>query len=483
MRSFISIHKLFCTAALEFSEKARWMPSWLKEHDAMKAVKDSKVFKIFSVFGLNDFRQPIEDPSYLENFIDFISSQLSKVVSQSASIDSENANRLEQVAYKLLREIMNPAMWSNGKHRVPVQIASDDKKLRIDAGTSIIKAYNIIRATAAAYGTAILIPDIESTREFKDYSKRGKMTLVFSTNHEDIAAMSSRSDWESCQTLGTMQGLNACVIGSTLSKFVGICYITSGKPFQDRGETMIVRALIRFVVDTKTNKPSIFIDQMYPGYYKQYAAIIKQALQSHTSVPVVNSFELSETNDFGRFSLPVENIKNLQEHQKSYLDTPGFFSNKSKKEDLSAKVDYPTAYFMNFATERGALLSNTVANFLITSAKPNDEEIKKIRLGTISFGRRILKALFQSARERIKNHYYKGNPPLSLGMIKGIIKQELAKSNIKYEIYNFIDNYKPLQRNVGEEAAIEPILNKYNLKQPLAKFLIDNIYAVCTQEI
>jgi len=333
----LAIHSLFTDAAYEFPDSAqKWMPEWFTKHKGFEQVKGNRIFKIFSIFGLNDFRESFEDPSSLEDFKDALISHISNVVRAAGNVETPAGNQLEQVAYKLLRELMNPSVWAGGKHRITTQLASEDKKLRIDPGTSVIKAYNTIRVHAGNVGIAI--PGVEGMQEFRDYSKRGGFTVVFSSKPEDIAAMSSRSDWENCQTLDVTQGLNACVVGSTLSKFVGVAYITKGEAYAERGEKMLARCLIRFVVDRKNNKPALIIDKMYPGYNTQFVQAITAALQKRTQVPVhdINKYNMDtgvepSEEDVMRFETPREKIPGVMEHERTYRDIPGVFRNPAKK--------------------------------------------------------------------------------------------------------------------------------------------------------
>jgi len=489
MPSFISIHQLFKGAALEFSDQSkRWMPEWLTGHPAMKAVKNSRVFKVFSVFGLNDFRQPIEDPSVITNFVDFLTNQFSHIVKQLIRVpDSPEANQLEQVSYRLLQEIIRPGVWATDKHRLTTQVASDDKLFRIDAGTSIVKAYNVIKARAVRFG--ITMPDIETTREFKEYSKRGKLTVVFSTNPEDIAAMSSRSEWGSCQTIDTTYGLNACVIGSSLSKFIGICYITSGKQHEDRGEVMLARSLVRFVVDTKTNKPAIFLDKMYPGYYTTYADMMKRSIQAKTSVPVVDHGKLNIAEEFSRYRIPEEKIPGLIEHEKSYIDEPEFFSKKQTQTDEAAPVKNFNAFNLNYNDTLGSLIGNAAASaiqsWIKTSNGQFDEDHEQSRIYAIQFGRQLARHLTRPVRDKILAYYSKrfkpGWEPMKEGPLRKIMSRTLLNKNIENEIRSYVNYYVFGNWTGADKNTFRKTVEKNNMTEMLVEYLINNIAEIVKQ--
>lgn len=490
MLPYISIHKLFKASALEFSEQAqRWMPEWLTQHPAVKSVKNTRLFKVFSVFGLNDFRQVIEDPAMVENFVDLLTNQFSRVVKELIRVpDSPEATQLEQVSYRLLQEIMKPAVWTGDKHRITAPITSDDKKFRIDAGTSVVKAYNAVKARAAKFG--IVLPDLETTREFKEYSKRGRVTIVFSTNPEDIAAMSSRSEWGSCQTIETTKGLNACVVGSLMSKFIGICYITSGKQYEEggvpRGETMMARVLVRFVVDTQTNKPAIYLDKMYPSYYPEFARMMVNAIQARTSVPVVDSARLSVEKEMGRYRLPAEKIPGLVEHEKSYIDEPEYFSTKIEEQDETIPVKNVQAFYMNYSDTIGALLGSSLATFLISELPEGSlvqAEANVLRTNAIEFARRLVRSAILPMITKVKKYYdkqFQGKwEPMKIGFIKKLMLKELSKPSIDEEVNSYIDYF--LSREKDESNIFKNMVIRNNLRDAITQFIIDNITEIAKQ--
>jgi hypothetical protein len=474
MLPYISIHKLFKSAAVEFSEQAkRWMPEWLTEHPALRAVKNTRVFKVFSVFGLNDFRQSFEDPSAIENFTDLLTNQLSRVVKELIRVpDSPEATELEQVAYRLLQEVVKPEVWASDRHRILVGVSSDNKKFRIDAGTTVIKAYNAVKVKAVRFG--IVLPELETTREFKDYSKRGKMTVVFSTNPEDVAAMSSRSEWGSCQTVDTTKGLNACVVGSLMSKFIGICYITSGKPYQERGESMVARSLVRFVIDTRNNKPVIYLDKMYPAHYPMFMDMMIKAIQSRTQVPVVDSSKLRISEEFGRYRVPKEKIKSLPEHEQSYIDEPEYFSTKSEEADETMPVKNANAFFLNYADTVGALLGGSIAHYITSNIEVDREQESTLRTEAIGFGRQLVRTFIRPMKEKILAHYDKrfkpGWQPMPLGFLKKLMFRALSQQNVS-DIYQLIDYYQQKGDPQHPPSALARVIDRGNLARELAAFI------------
>lgn len=479
-----SIHKLFSEAAAEFSEPAKkWMPEWLTKHKALKSYEKDRIFKIFSVYGLKDFRQNVDDPSVIENFKDFLASAFSRVVKDlMRAPDSPETNQLEQVAYKLTQEVMKPNLWALDKHKIPIQIFSDDKKFRIDAGTSIIKAYNLVKSKAAALG--ISIPNIESTREFKDYSKRGKMTVVFSTNQDDIAAMSSRSRWVSCQTIETTQGLGACIVGSVMSKFVGVCYVTSGSPFLDRGEEMVARCLVRFAIDTTNKKPVFFLDKMYPGHSAVFAKMMIESIQSRANVPVIDSEKLSLVEDRNKYRVPKEKIKELREEEQSYQDNPEFFRDPDEKpqKDPHVKIRNLQVYFKEtIAGLTSGLAVKTskyfVSNYMdLYSRYANAENKEFLKLESIRLCRRVAIKLTEEIGLKLAEHYKKNKEPFSKNVIDGLVAKSILSERNKGAILEGMNMYID---EFGRRAIPDPLakllMSNENVKTSLSDYIYDQL--------
>jgi len=454
----LTIHSLFSEAAYEFPESAqRWMPKWLTQHKGFEQVEGNRIFKIFSKFGLSDFRETFEDPSSVEEFKDFVISGLSDVIRQITSKpDSPEVNRLEQVAYKLLRETMGPGPWVTDKHRITTQIASEDKTFRLDAGMSVIKAYNTVKVYAGAQG--INMPDLESSKEFKAYSKRGQFSVVFSTDPTDIAAMSSRSNWGTCQTIHVEQGLGGCIVGSTLSKFVGIVYITTGNQYmaepvhknpndlsswkkQPRGEKMEARCLIRFAIDTRTKKPVLILDQMYPVYIPKFAQAIHAAIQKRAKIPVhdiSNSEAIGvQPDNFARFRTPDEKTPGLKAHERTYRDTPAAFTDKSN--EVKDNVYFTKQYIHDLYM----WLEIKIADF-IADAKHVDRD--KISSSSRELAKSVFMGLLKEPRLAIAGHYSSGGKPLQAKKIKDIFLQELVKPINRVKIKKYVNTFADLRQ-------------------------------------
>jgi hypothetical protein len=82
----------------------------------------------------------------------------------------------------------------------------------------------------------------------------------------DIATMSMRGI-ASCQRWGSSHCEH--LIGSMIDPYCGIIYITNGNKFK-LGEKMLQRALVRFVINRRNEKPELFIERMYPRVNEDY---------------------------------------------------------------------------------------------------------------------------------------------------------------------------------------------------------------------
>jgi hypothetical protein len=360
--------------AVEFSEKDKqWMPEWVTKHPGIQSYPKPQVIKIFNQFGLKDFREKIESKGATDNLANFLIVALTRLTEDlmqftafsqfSKKEEIEQYTSLIEVTSELIQELQKDETWQEDKARLVKQVKSINNKFRLDAGMSVIKAYEAIRKFAKTIAN-IDMPDLISRPEFKEYSKRGSHYVVFSTNASDIAAMSSRSDWDSCQTITPNKGVfTGCVIGSILSKFLGICYITTGKDYLDRGETMIARCLVRFAIDTETNKPSILLDKMYPQYFKNFGQEMIKALNKRSSVPII---DLNKEIGFARFRIPEERLDIYQgsgaKQETTYLDNPDIFTSLKKEKENEDKPNRRVSYLRPFIN----LIGDNAAKILLT---------------------------------------------------------------------------------------------------------------------
>jgi len=142
----------------------------------------------------------------------------------------------------------------------------------------------------------------EWNKEFKnrkkvlDKSKGGEVEVVFSVDHKDIYGMSSRSDWKSCQRAYKIkdelrgQAYPENVVGSCLSKNVGVIYLTNKDNYKDRGEEMLYRSQV-MLVRNKENNYILFVGPSYPENNIEVKNIFEGALERNLSLPTTTEVQ------------------------------------------------------------------------------------------------------------------------------------------------------------------------------------------------
>lgn len=164
-----------------------------------------------------------------------------------------------------------------------------------------------------------------------------KYQIVFSSDGPegawDIATMSMRGgDWKSCQRW--TGEYPKCLIGSILSKFVGIIYLTSGAKAEVPAEEaayrdyicsnstkMAWRSIVRYAYDLENKTPCLILDKMYPNKNIEAFRAFQDALHKRSNLPVYYGPELSlKTRNI---YIPNDDLnKKIDYREKSYQDTP-----------------------------------------------------------------------------------------------------------------------------------------------------------------
>ena len=214
--------------------------------------------------------------------------------------------------------------------RLPKDITDPNGKIIFHKDESLFKVFNKVREKSISFD--IPFNALDQQESFKIFSKENipnkEFNVVFSAEGEegawDIATMSMRGI-KSCQRWDGEYP--RCLIGSILSKFVGIMYLTSGVQSDDHptwtklGTKMMRRCVIRYAVDADEEKPCILIDKMYPELDKDILTVFVNAIKSKTDLPVYYAQELG--NKLRHIYLPSEKIRQeVIDREWSYQDTP-----------------------------------------------------------------------------------------------------------------------------------------------------------------
>ena len=348
MNRLESIYELFAQATLDIF-KDKEMPDWLKEHKLLKDKKD--IQKVFPSVGIKNFKDKINIPlqegnleilsenigysfeQIMSELESHLISELRKLKSNNPSgEDSESFADFIVLTYEARKALRAPSIYEdNGK--IYLGTRSDIKKkdkLLAPQKTSVFKAYNKIAEELNKFKNnypqiTFFMPNVDAIPEVKEFHKKNipnkDYYIVFSSSGSgawDIATMSERGV-ESCQSWDGSH--NACLIGSIVSKFVGIIYLTSGTDHDGKGDKMVKRCIVRFGVDKTKKKPVIIVDKMYPNENATIRTAFINALQSKTSIPVVDSNTFAETGEDKNIEIPYEKIQDkLENNEKSYND-------------------------------------------------------------------------------------------------------------------------------------------------------------------
>jgi hypothetical protein len=185
---------------------------------------------------------------------------LIKIINATKSLIADNVDKCVLVDKKCVKIMLPGDLTIDG-----------GKKPIFKANKTIISVYGKINELLQD-GKFARMKNIDNDPAFKEFSKdnipNAGLKVVFSSEGSDgiwdIATMSMRgvSSCQSWQNGAYKHG----VIGSMIDPFVGIIYLTTGGNFNEYGSKMIKRCIVRYVVDGKTKKPYLALDNMYPSF-------------------------------------------------------------------------------------------------------------------------------------------------------------------------------------------------------------------------
>jgi len=341
----------------------KWMPDWVREHPEIEEV--SKISTLPKDIPIEDFRidldkdkaknldlgsDSIHHLSAVEKALKFKLIEMAESVKSTTIYLKEEAldnitfvkfrdpNNIEKLTkaksehdkYVFLYKIISAYLYIITENKViktfklttPISYSFKTKittktgeekevtkTINIPADTSVIKAAKIIEKIYQTYADGDLKSiklDPTGTKEFNMYSKRGtgplEFNLVFSTKAEDILAMSSRGMFTSCQNLFGDRDYNEKAIYAAISRYTGIIYITNKQDFDNRGEQIVARAIVFYVV--RNNVPYLGLSKVY--YSSGNQGLISQefldVLKEHSPIPVVDLMEDS----YNEYEFPNE---------------------------------------------------------------------------------------------------------------------------------------------------------------------------------
>lgn len=359
MTQFRDIRRLFVLAGLDILEKS---PEWIKDHPEIKKRKDIK--KVFPSFGLNNFQELVkyqnkstqEQDKIIHTVLEVLSSEVRKLYQDFITIPySEDglANASLRAMSRFLRAAANALYTartdrSEGKTKLVFDDAVELEGRHIfRKNEGIFSAFNKIKNAVDKFWKKYpSIPGKETLHELppidlipavkkfhvsnipnKDYY------VVFSATGEqgawDICTMSMRGI-SSCQSWeGKAEDLspyNRSLVGSVLSKYIGIIYLTTGEESEKYGSRMIARCLVRFAINSENkNEKVIILDQMYNAHDPEIAKLFVDCLQKRTPLKVLDysGKEFVDLPFITNISVPGERtLWRLQPDEQPYKDIP-----------------------------------------------------------------------------------------------------------------------------------------------------------------
>lgn len=371
-------------AQVDFSSpELSWVPEEFKEAKPFKKYPLQNIVKKFHEFGIADFREEVkisfrEESAekliflMIQNLKD-IAKEISEEIVLLSTVNSEE-NEEATSAYEkhvALRDFII-SIYVLAQDKIDLFLNEGSLKLfsnwvppkklgwrTFPAGSNLIKTYNTLLSKIKK--TITLNIDqyfLEKTQEYKEYlssAKSNSLQVVFSTKINDLIGISSRGI-RSCQSLFCekeedvdVNNFSKKIVGTVLSQYIGVIYLTTGSDFIGRGERMFSRCLVRLLYNIKEEKFYVFIDKMYPKENEEYRAIFFESLKKRSSIFVIKSkldFK-SVSQDFNpeneispnEFIHPVED-ENIDEEYLPYQDITFNTSIKKLYQGLEPGASY-----------------------------------------------------------------------------------------------------------------------------------------------
>lgn len=455
------------------------IPSFVLKHRLFQSVnkteeKSHKYSKIFPAIGLHNFKEPCDLSKPLldlkkENFVSaLIVAMLNGVVKakddarsigdrvQFLLVGAERDALLAKVddVYNLAHLCQGIATQidtynntyekcvqsSDGKIvlRLIAEVADRNGKAIFRKNESLFKVFAKLRDAFAANNLEFF--NLEQSNEFKTFCAENlpnkKYLVCFSADGVDgawdLLTMSMRGI-KSCQRWDG--DYPRCLIGSIVSKYVGIIYISSGAEYEftykspeggagditSKGLKMMRRSLVRYAIDVDEGKPCLIVDRMYPTPQQgaevdeETLKVFMNAIQSKTSLPVY--FAPSLGNKIKHFYVPYEKIREeMPERDWTYQDTPLKTNIDFQLHVLaSATTEDVNRYISSFRAKLITQIGEIFRDIINKNIKVEEEVEKtvkniKLNLAVDRFSDTLVKTIF-NAHPYFYAHPYHSNIP------------------------------------------------------------------------
>ena len=485
--------------------KDRDLPPFIKENEYFKT-KGVPFKKVFRSVGLANFKEacslskPLLDlkkENFVSNLIAVMHDGLIKARDEAMTtadriqfllFGEEKTAQLEKIdnIYNLLvlvRNLIPQIDTYNNTYEKVVQTSDGKIVLRLvdnvcdrnnnpvfKKNESFFKVFKKLQERFAANNINFL--NLEQSEAFKTFGaenvpNKSYMVCFSAEGSEgawDILTMSMRGI-KSCQRWDG--DYPRCLIGSILSRYVGVIYITSGADFEGRGTKMMRRSLVRFVMDADEGKPCIVIDRVYPQTTnsdtdEEALKIFMNAIKSKTSLPVY--FAPTLGSKVKHFYVPFEKVRaEMPERDWTYQDTPIKNSLDFKLHTLASSSNEDFNRYVNcFKSKLITHMGEYFRNVLNNSIKVDSEIAKtianiRLNFSIDKFNEQLIKLIF----DRAQYNYSNNNNPRE-AYHKSLIQMALTLKNIRsaqeQNINNHIDS--ATSRKVDHKAFCDFLFQK-----------------------
>ena len=335
--------------------KQNKFPSFISTADVFK--KNKEIKKVFPDIGLPNVEKEME----VDNSKDAIKSAktltksiaklvdkrfagIDKFKSKKEQFNEERKKKIEDCK-KILKDFKSQinddcVVANNGKMTLNLKsdIADTDGKVLFKSGEGVFKVYNKINEILKE-GKFVAMENLDNNAAFKIFSSKNmpsiKYKIVFSSDGSkglwDIATMSMRGV-ESCQSWNGSYSRQ--LIGSIADPFTGIIYLTNDKKHNEHGTKMLRRCVVRLIVDKKTKKPHLALENMYPSYDAGTMEAFKAFLKEQTK----NQFNVLYLPKQGgsKYFLPRSRIvSDMPAAYKTYTDSGVQYGDINDKANIS----------------------------------------------------------------------------------------------------------------------------------------------------
>lgn len=366
--------------------KSKKLPGFIKNNKYFLSVP--KIDKIFPRIGLSNFSEVCDLNNFcgLQDAKDIIYTMSGAIydktwlVSYSLYYNYENHTKetlahlsyvgnLCNTVYNAIRDVGVETIISIDNTtkkiccKLPTNVLDLNNKLIFKEGESLFKVYNKLNNILNAIelpSNVVSFPKLEEFYAFKNFSSSnigGKSEITFSSDGIeglwDIATMSMRGV-ESCQSWSG--AYKSKLIGSIVNPYIGIIYLSTGKSHSKYGSRMVRRCVVKFVVDAITNKPTIYLDRMYPSFNQDVLDAFTSAIKSKISPSIAIKASLENGSAGEKYFIPKSKVDDILHYQILPYEDTKLLHGKTLTEDKVKQENIDLSLKRKIFSKKNAIL-------------------------------------------------------------------------------------------------------------------------------